>query len=453
MTNTVPDGFRDRIVCIMGLGYVGLTLATVMVEVGFEVWGIEIREDLVRLMKEGKAHFSEPGITERLSRAVRNGRLKIFPKIPKDCPATVWIITVGTPMGPGGRARMDMVEGVSREVAKNIKDDDLVIMRSTVKIGTTRELVHPVLASSGKRFDLAFCPERTIEGQALEELRWLPQIVGGETLDISVRAGQLFQFLTPTVVRVSSVEAAEMVKLVDNSQRDVHFAYSNEVARVCDAVGISAAEVIQAGKRGYPRTNLPMPGPVGGPCLEKDSYILAESVERYGIRPEMTLAARMINERQPDEVVAAIKAHAARLGGLPAKPVIALLGIAFKGRPPTDDLRGTTARPLLAKLAEAFPGASFRGFDAVVSAEAQRGFGLEPMASLTDALAGTNVAVIHNNHPVFATMPLESLADRMATPGIVYDLWNNFAPRSVLMPEGRAYVCLGSHGLGLATAS
>jgi UDP-N-acetyl-D-mannosaminuronic acid dehydrogenase len=448
MTNTVPDGFRDRVVCIMGLGYVGLTLATVMVEVGFEVWGIEIREDLVRLMKEGKAHFSEPGITERLSRAVRNEHLKIFPKIPTNCPATVWIITVGTPMGPNGRARMDMVEGVAREVAKNLKDGDLVIMRSTVKIGTTRELVHPILAASGKRFDLAFCPERTVEGQALEELRWLPQIVGGETLDVSVRAGQLFQFLTPTVIRVSSVETAEMVKLVDNSQRDVHFAYSNEVARVCDAVGISAAEVIQAGKRGYPRTNLPMPGPVGGPCLEKDSYILAESVERHGIKPEMTLAARMINERQPDEVVAAIKAHAQRLGGLPPKPVVALLGLAFKGRPATDDLRGTTAKPLLTKLKQALPGASFRGFDAVVPAEAQRAFGLEPMASLTDALAGAHVAVIHNNHPVFAAMPLEALADRMGKPGIIYDLWNNFAQGSVRMPEGRAYVCLGSHGFG-----
>jgi len=448
MTSTVPGGFRDRIVCIMGLGYVGLTLATVMVEVGFEVWGIEVREDLVRQMKEGKAHFSEPGITERLSRAVRNGRLKLFRTIPQDCPATVWIITVGTPMGGDGRARLDMVESVSREVAAHVKDDDLVIMRSTVKIGTTRELVQPILGASGKRFELAFCPERTVEGQALEELRWLPQIVGGETLDVAVRAGQLFQFLTPTVIRVSSIETAEMVKLVDNSQRDVHFAYSNEVARVCDAIGISAAEVIQAGKRGYPRTNLPMPGPVGGPCLEKDSYILAESVERYGIRPEMTLAARVINERQPAEIVSALLAQAGRMGGFPAKPVIAMLGIAFKGRPATDDLRGTTARPLLAALREAFPNAVFRGFDAVVSAEAQRGFGVEPMASLPDALAGAHLAVIHNNHPVFASMPLEALADGMAQPGIVYDLWNNFAQGSVLMPEGRVYLCLGSHGVG-----
>lgn len=448
MTNAVPGGFPDRVVCIMGLGYVGLTLATVMVEVGFEVWGIEVRADLVRQMKDGQAHFSEPGITERLSRAVRNGRLKLFQTIPENCPATVWIITVGTPMGGDGRARLDMIESVSREVGANVKDDDLVIMRSTVKIGTTREMVRPILAASGKRFGLAFCPERTVEGQALEELRWLPQIVGGETLDVAVRAGQLFQFLTPTVIRVSSIETAEMVKLVDNSQRDVHFAYSNEVARVCDAIGISAAEVIQAGKRGYPRTNLPMPGPVGGPCLEKDSYILAESVERYGIRPEMTLAARVINERQPAEIVAALLAQAGRMGGLPARPVIAMLGIAFKGRPATDDLRGTTARPLLATLREAFPDAVFRGFDAVVPAAAQRAFGLEPAPSLTDAMAGAHLAIIHNNHPVFASMPLEALADGMARPGIVYDLWNNFSQGSVLMPEGRVYLCLGSHGVG-----
>jgi UDP-N-acetyl-D-mannosaminuronic acid dehydrogenase len=453
MSNTVPGGFHDRVVCIMGLGYVGLTLATVMVEVGFEVWGIEVREDLVASMKAGQAHFSEPGITERLTRAVRNGRLKLFQTIPAECPATVWIITVGTPMGNDGRARMDMIESVSREVGANLKDGDLVIMRSTVKIGTTRELVQPALAAAGKSFDLAFCPERTVEGQALEELRWLPQIVGGETLDVAVRAGQLFQFLTPTVIRVSSIETAEMVKLVDNSQRDVHFAYSNEVARVCDAIGISAAEVIQAGKRGYPRTNLPMPGPVGGPCLEKDSYILAESVERYGIRPEMTLAARMINERQPKEIVAALLDQAGRMGGLPPRPVIAMLGIAFKGRPATDDLRGTTAKPLLAALREAFPDAVFRGFDAVVPAEAQRGFGLEPMASLPDALAGAHLALIHNNHPVFGAMPLEMLADGMARPGIIYDLWNHFAQGGVLMPEGRVYLCLGSHGLREGTTA
>ncbi|MBI1776634.1 MAG: nucleotide sugar dehydrogenase [Proteobacteria bacterium] len=444
---TVPEGFPDRVVAIMGLGYVGLTLATVMVEVGFEVHGIEIRDDLLSGLRAGKAHFSEPGISQRLTRAVDRGRLKISKKIPPACPATVFIITVGTPMGPNGRARMDMVESVAHEVGRHLKDGDLVIMRSTVKIGTTRELVRPILAQSGKRFELAFCPERTVEGQALEELRWLPQIVGAESLSTSVRAAQLFQFLTPTVVRVRDTETAEMIKLIDNAQRDVHFAYANEVARLCDAVGISAAEVIQAGKRGYPRTNLPMPGPVGGPCLEKDSYILAESVERHGIKAEMTLAARHINERQATEAVAHLRAVAASLSGFPAAPVVSLLGIAFKGQPPTDDLRGTTARPIFAALRQAFPDGRFRSFDPMVGAEAQKAFGVEPMASIEAALSGAHLAVILNNHRSFGQMPIETLAEVMAAPAVVYDLWNNFDPASLMLPEGRYYMALGSHGL------
>jgi nucleotide sugar dehydrogenase len=350
-------------------------------------------------------------------------------------------------MGKDGRARMDMVESVAEEVGRHLKDGDLVIMRSTVKIGTTRELVRPILVKSGKRFELAFCPERTVEGQALEELRWLPQIVGSGSLQTSVRAAQLFQFLTPTVVRVRDTETAEMIKLIDNAQRDVHFAYANEVARLCDAVGISAAEVIQAGKRGYPRTNLPMPGPVGGPCLEKDSYILAESVERYGIEAEMTLAARHINERQGAEAVSHIRAVTKELAGFPREPVITLLGIAFKGQPPTDDLRGTTARPILASLKQTFPQARFRCFDPVVGIEAQREFGLEPMTSIEAALAGAHLALILNNHRSFGQMPLESLVDTMAMPAVVYDLWNNFDPASLMLPGGRHYIALGSHGL------
>jgi nucleotide sugar dehydrogenase len=445
--STVPEGYADRTVAIMGLGYVGLTLATVMVEVGFEVHGIEIRDDLLAGLKAGKAHFSEPGISQRLTRGIDRGRLMINKKIPPGCPATVFIITVGTPMGKDGRARMDMVESVAAEVARHLKDGDLVIMRSTVKIGTTRNLVRPILAKSGKRFELAFCPERTVEGQALEELRWLPQIVGSDSLQTSVRAAQLFQFLTPTVVRVRDTETAEMIKLIDNAQRDVHFAYANEVARLCDAVGISAAEVIQAGKRGYPRTNLPMPGPVGGPCLEKDSYILAESVERYGIKAEMTLAARHINERQATEVASHIRAVSKELAGFPAEPVVSLLGIAFKGQPPTDDLRGTTARPILASLKQMFPRARFRCFDPVVGIEAQREFGLEPTTSIEAALDGAHLALILNNHRSFGQMPLESLADGMATPAVVYDLWNNFDPASLILPGGRHYISLGSHGL------
>lgn len=444
----VPENFKDRVVCIMGLGYVGLTLATVMAEVGFKVVGVEIRDDILEKLLRGEPHFHEHGLAERLKPVIQRGDLRVAKYIPNDCVASVFIITVGTPLGLNGKSRLDMVINVSEEVARHLKNDELVIMRSTVKLGTSRSVVMPILRERGVKFDLAFCPERTIEGKALTELRQLPQIIGGDTLSASVRASQIFQFLTPTVVRVNDIETAEMIKLIDNAQRDVAFAYANEVARACDVIGISATEVIQAGKLGYSRTNLPMPGLVGGPCLEKDPYILAEGLRSLGIEPEITMAARKINERQPEEIVAYLKSITKRLPVFPEKPIISLLGIAFKGQPPTDDLRGTMALPVFEALRIHFPCSTFRGFDAVVSADQIRAFGLEVCDSLLEAMAGTHLALILNNHPIFSSMDMdiEVLADKLARPGLIYDFWNNFVASDLHLPHGTGYIALGSHG-------
>ena len=444
----LKNNFRDHSVCIIGLGYVGLTLATVMAGVGFHVLGVEIRDDVLEKIKKGQPHFYEPGLADRLSNLIKQGRIQFSKIIPENWDGTVFIITVGTPLGPDGHIRIEYIEGVGRQVAGNLKKGDLVVMRSTVKIGTTRKLIHPILKKAGVAFDLAFCPERTLEGKALIELRQLPQIVGGMTLAGAIRASQLFQFLTPTVIRVSDVETAEMIKLIDNTNRDIMFAYANEVARACDAIGISAMEVIQMGKLGYPRTNIPVPGLVGGPCLEKDPYILAESVRGPGLEMEMTLAARKINERQALEIVDYIKQQTDRIKGFPEKPEIAMLGLAFKGQPSTDDLRGTMARPIFAALQQHFPGATFRGYDAVVSGDEIERFGLKPCTTVEEALAGVNVAVISNNHVEFVMMPLETLFEKMARPSFVYDVWNSFDARELNIPEGCGYVALGSHGLG-----
>lgn len=443
---TLPDTFPDRTVCIVGLGYVGLTLATTMTEVGFEVYGIEKRADIVEQLEHGLPPFHEPGMADRLSQAVQDKQLKPSTNIPMDCPATVYLIAVGTPLDEKGRVRTEFVERVTHEIAGVLRDGDMVVVRSTVKVGTTRSLILPILESSGRSFDLAFCPERTQEARALEELRQLPQIVAGTTHDSDIRAAQLFQLVTPTVVRVSDIETAEMIKMVDNAHRDVHFAFANEVARMCDAFGISAAEVIKAGKLGYPRTNLPMPGPVGGPCLTKDPYILAESLESYGIEPEITMTARRLNERQPKESIAYVREVCNELEKFPDDPVIAFLGIAFKGQPPTSDLRGTTARIVLDSVRKSFSKATLRGYDAMVSPGELRDFGLEPSTSLEEAFAGANIVLILNNHPTFAAMPLEELAVGMAKPGLVYDFWNLFINSHLPLPVGIGYAALGSHG-------
>ena len=446
MINELEE-FPDRYVCILGLGYVGLTLGVTMADIGFKVLGVEIRDDVLTMLNNGEPHFYEPGLKERLNRAVRAGNLQCVRHIPEGWIGSVFIVTVGTPLDVNGRSRLDMVESVSREVANHMLSGSLIIMRSTVKLGTTRKVVTPILVASGKRFDLAFCPERTLEGKALVELRQLPQVVGGMSSGAAVRASQLFQFITSTVVRVSNAETAEMIKLIDNAQRDVAFAYANEVALACDVIGVSAAEVIQAGKLGYPRTNLPMPGPVGGPCLEKDPYILAEGLRELGFEPEITMAARRTNENQPAEVVNHIRWTTSRMQGFAQKPVVSLMGIAFKGRPATDDLRGTMAKPVLARLREAFPIADFRGYDAVVSHADMRNFGIEPADTLEQAFADASVIVILNNHPVFGAMPIGDLATGMNKPGLIYDFWNCFKTVDLDLPQGVVYMALGSHGL------
>ena len=237
----VMQEFKDQQVCVIGLGYVGLTLAVVMADVGFQVLGVEIRDEVCNALASGMPHFNEPGLEQRLQRVIRSGHFKFAKRIPFDVGSSVYIITVGTPLSADGKARMDMVQNVAREVALHLREGDLVIMRSTMKLGTTRSVVMPLLEAAGKQFDLAFCPERTLEGKALTELRQLPQIVGGSNA-ATVRASQLFSYLTPTVIRVSDLETAEMIKLIDNTHRDVAFAFANEVARACDAVGVSAAE-------------------------------------------------------------------------------------------------------------------------------------------------------------------------------------------------------------------
>ncbi|MBU6446646.1 MAG: nucleotide sugar dehydrogenase, partial [Verrucomicrobia bacterium] len=256
--------------------------------------------------------------------------------------------------------------------------------------------------------------------------------------------GHIFQFLTPTVLRVSDIETAEMIKLIDNTKRDVIFGFSNEVARLCDASGLSAEEVISVGRFGYSRTDLPSPGPVGGPCLSKDSHILAQSVSAFGIVPEITLAARRVNETQPHEVVRFLKNLIQQNPQFPSKIKISLLGIAFKGKPATDDIRGTTAKPILEEFKKSFPMAEFFGFDPVVDPDAIQGFGLHPKTDAREVIVQSHLSLILNNHPFFASLPLEQWSKEMKGPSIIYDFWNNFGRNLSLAPD-IYYIALGSH--------
>jgi UDP-N-acetyl-D-mannosaminuronic acid dehydrogenase len=431
---------------IVGLGYVGLTLATVLAEAGNSVIGIEKRKDLVELTNDGIPHFTETGLPDALAGVTRSGKLVAAEQFDDSFTCSTYIITVGTPLAPDGVARVDMIEAAARDIAANMRDGALVILRSTVKIGTTRDVVAPILAASGKKFDIAMCPERTLEGKALQELRELPQIVGADDQAVADRAAAVFRRLTSSIVLVSGIETAEIIKLISNTFRDVQFAFANEVARVCDAFGVSAHEVISAGKLGYNRTNIPLPGLVGGPCLEKDPHILMESARTRGISLEITGAGRLVNERQPQETVDFISSEIERreLAG-PLK--INILGMAFKGQPETSDLRGSMSIKVLDALKKAHPDAQIGVYDPITPQEvlAAEFPDEQVFTRFGDAVSGASVVVIANNHPSLGTISPRTINEFMSPDGFVYDYWNHFShlPTSEL---GDSYFAVGRRG-------
>jgi len=427
---------EDNRICILGMGYVGLTLAAALCDRDFEVQGIEINPTVLKSLAEGRAHFFEQGLDRVLQRGMRHQRLEFSSTIPKDREFDVYIITVGTPLGDKG-PRMDMVEGVTRDIGAHMRDGAMVLLRSTVKLGTSLSVVKPILDATGKRYDLAMCPERTIEGKALTELFMLPQIVGGHTKEATVRATNIFRRLTPTIIAVSDLRTAEIIKLLDNSFRDLFFAFGNEVALMCEAAGISAREVISAANMGYERTNIAKPGFVGGPCLEKDPHILIHSLAPNGFVPKLVQTGRLLNESLVDHVLDFVRAR------LPAgkAPVISLLGLAFKGQPDTDDLRGSTALLMIQRIRAQLPNAELRGQDYVVKDPEIAKLGIKPVSD-AEAFAGADAALIMNNNRRYATLDLESFAQTMNRPALVFDAWAVFSPK-VDLPEGVTLHVLG----------
>jgi UDP-N-acetyl-D-mannosaminuronic acid dehydrogenase len=432
-------------VCIIGLGYVGLTLATALASRGLRVLGVEKRQDIVDMVNRGEPHFQERGLRTVLKKAADQGAVVATRKIPKDTVIDKqFIITVGTPLRPSGEINLDYIVEATSDILDFVTDESLVVLRSTVKVGTCRDIVIPLLEKTGKKVHVAMCPERTLEGKALEELFRLPQVIGSDCKVAIEKAQELFSILTNSIVKMSSYEAAEITKLVDNTFRDMQFGFANEVARVCETYGVNAMEVIQGGSLGYERTNVALPGLVGGPCLEKDPHIFCASAAEKGLTLEITAAARTVNERQPRETVDFIKQEATNRG-FPAPMKISLLGMAFKGKPETDDLRGAMSIAVLDQLKSVFPEATICLFDPVIAPSVlEETFpGTEVAASLSDALEGAHMAIIANNHPHLSQLTPRLMLDTMRADGFIYDYWNHFSYGS-LKSHHQNYYAVGN---------
>lgn len=402
-------------VCVIGLGYVGLTLATAFATAGLRVAGIERNESAVQFINQGKSTFHEFGLEEAISAVVTDGRLSAF-LVGMPVEADAYVITVGTPVRDGAVYLEDLKSAVT-DVAGMMPEGALTVLRSTVRVGTTSTVAAPILSGSGKDFSIAMAPERTIEGKALAELSSLPQIIGGADPESASKAARLFSKLGVEIVHVASPEAAELSKLASNTFRDLNFAFANELAYFSDIAGVDVHEVVHACNYGYDRMNLAKPGPVAGPCLEKDAYILSNSADILGGDVSLSMQGRKTNERMVEHVVEIASHHAKSVSE------IGILGLAFKGRPATSDTRGSLAGDFASALCKTLGASRIQGWDPLVSEEDAASMGVS-MTGLSEALS-SDVILIQTNHQFFSTEEFrQELIHKAKKDAVIIDLWN-----------------------------
>ncbi|MBU3865121.1 nucleotide sugar dehydrogenase [Streptomyces sp. 4503] len=428
--------YEDYDVSVVGLGYVGVTLAAALLTTGRRVLGYETDPAVARELARGRLQVAEPGVEEAIRDGVESGAFTVTGDLGGRTLPPVVIICVGTPIEAGGTAPdLSHLRAATEAIAGGIGDGTLVIVRSTVPVGTSRGLVLPILRRTAPEPLIAYCPERTIQGQALAELLSLPQIVGGLSDEAGKRAAEFFSSVTDQVVPVSSPEAAELVKLICNCHTDLIYGFGNEVALLTEELGLDAMEVIDSANLGYPRPTVHKPGFVGGSCLTKDPYLLAHSVAARGHTPTMITAARSLNESMPRRVGERVLAALRERGQDPAEARILLSGFAYKGRPETDDLRGAPYERLLPFLREHV--AEIVGHDFVVPQSRIEAQGVRAVG-LTEGFTGAHAAILLNDHPRYGDIDAADLVARMAEPAVVYDTWRVLPPSTKAMRLGHA---------------
>lgn len=420
-------------ICVVGLGYAGVTLATALARKGFEVWGYDLDAAKIDSLRRCQPSFHEAGVEDVL-REYQGSTLHLSAQYVPQAYDVV-IFAVATPVDPAThRPVMEHLASACHVVASQLQGQPLIVVRSTVPVGTTAQHVAPIFRAVAPDLPVAFAPERTIQGQALREIVELPQIVGAVDEPSLRRAVAFFEKVAVSVVPVSSAATAELIKLLNNCHTDVIYSFGNEAAKIAEAVGVDPVEAVRAASLNYPRPKIHMPGYVGGGCLSKDPYLLAASVP--DVRLDLIMAARQLNENLPAYTAQRVLAGLGKLQ-IEAGRVL-VCGIAFKGKPPTDDLRGSQAVEIIPLLRQG--GCRVWGHDPLVPPARIQALGAEPI-TLADRPA-LDAVVFLTDAEEYGRLPNETVALWVGRPGLIFDGWRLFS-RQQLTGAGLLYQSIG----------
>jgi len=394
----LPHKAHYDVAIIGGAGHVGLPLAIVFAHKGMKVLIYDINASAIDKIKHGELPFMEHGGEEILRQVLHNKKLSFSTNPASIRDSAVSIITVGTPVDHFMNPEHKAIEDCLESLLKYLHEKQLIILRSTVYPGTT-DWLDQYLKDHGKPMNVAFCPERIVQGYAIEELQSLPQIVSGTTPEAEQQAQKLFSVVTPKIVSLKPIEA-EFAKLFSNAYRYIQFAIANQFFMMTDSAGIDYHNVLRGIKEDYDRArDIPAPGFAAGPCLFKDTMQLAAfSKNQFSLGN----AAMLVNEGLVHYIIDVLqKKYDLK------KKTIGLLGMAFKAD--SDDTRSSLSYKLKKLLS--FQAKEVLTTDPYVANDAV-------LMVLEDVIAKSDIIILCVPHTAYRPLDIKRK--------VIVDVWNCF---------------------------
>lgn len=398
-------------ICVIGLGYIGLPTSVMFANNGFQVHGVDVNDAVVNSLSKGEVHIIEPGLKDLLHSAIEK---ETFTVSKEAAEADIYIIAVPSPINEDKTANLRYVEEATKSIIPYISKGNLVILESTVPPRTVEDVVLPILKESGLSIGddlfVSHSPERVIPGKVFTELVENDRIVGGINSVSSDMTVELYKTFVKGKIHITDATTAEMVKVIENTYRDINIAFANELAKISDQIGVNVWEAINFANF-HPRVNIHLPGPgVGGHCIAVDPWFL---VEKQPELAQMIHLARNTNDSMPAYTAERSKQILEENGIENGK--VTVLGLAFKAN--IDDMRESPSMEVVKHLRK--QNVKFTAYDPHASTLEFE----EQTDSFDEAVSGADLLLILTDHQVFKDLNANQTAELVKTP-MVFDTKN-----------------------------
>lgn len=401
---------KVKSVSVIGLGYIGLPTAAMFASRKVQVIGVDINQEAVDIINQGKIHIVEPDLDIIVHAAVTEGYLRATTK-PE--PTEAFLIAVPTPFKDDHAPDLAYVKAAAESIAPVLTKGNIVILESTSPVGATElmigwlaaarpDLRFPTEGENSGEIDIhvAYCPERVLPGRVVTELLENDRIIGGITKACAQRAAEIYRVFAQGELLFSNARTAEMAKLTENAFRDVNIAFANELSLISDKIGVDVWELIRLANH-HPRVNILQPGcGVGGHCIAVDPWFI---VDKTPEQARLIRAAREVNDSKPEWVCERLHAGIAALvaAGKPEQDIkVAILGLAFK--PDIDDLRESPALHIAEKIAAGSRAQLMLAEPNVEELPAS--LAALPLVSTEEAIASADIIAVLVKHRPFVEM-------------------------------------------------